>query len=67
VDLEAATSVALGDSTLYYYLPSKAMNDGRPAVTQPNTITVETQGAIELVTLNRSAQLNAVSPDMIAL
>jgi enoyl-CoA hydratase/carnithine racemase len=36
-------------------------------VTQPNTITVETQGAIELVTLNRSAQLNAVSPDMIAL
>lgn len=42
------------------------MNDGRAIVTQPNTITVETQGAVEILTLNRPAQLNAVSPDMIA-
>ena len=33
---------------------------------QPNTISVETRGAIEILTLNRPTQLNAVSPDMIA-
>ena len=33
---------------------------------QPNTINVETRGAIEILTLDRPAQLNAVSPDMIA-
>jgi enoyl-CoA hydratase/carnithine racemase len=31
-------------------------------VTQPNTITVEARSAIEILTLNRPAQLNAVSP-----
>ena len=34
-------------------------------MTQPNTITTETRGAIEILSLNRPAQLNAVSPDMI--
>jgi len=34
-------------------------------MTQPNTITVETRGAIEILTLNRPAQLNAVTPEMI--
>jgi len=33
---------------------------------QPSTISVETQGAIDILTLDRPAQLNAVSPDMIA-
>src|SRR5215471_13035059 len=42
------------------------MNEGRTEVAQPNSISVETQGAIEILTLNRPAQLNAVSPDMIA-
>ena len=32
----------------------------------PNSISVETKGAIEILTLNRPTQLNAVSPDMIA-
>jgi enoyl-CoA hydratase/carnithine racemase len=41
------------------------MNDGRAPVTQPNTITLETRGAIEILTLNRPDQLNAVTPDMI--
>jgi enoyl-CoA hydratase/carnithine racemase len=41
------------------------MNDGRASVTQPNTITLETRGAIEILTLNRPGQLNAVTPDMI--
>ena len=41
------------------------MNDGSAAVTQPKTITVETRGAIEILTLNRPDQLNAVTPDMI--
>lgn len=35
-------------------------------MTQPNTITIETSGAVEIVTLNRPEQLNAVSPEMIA-
>ena len=35
-------------------------------MTQPNTITIETNGAIDILTLNRPAELNAVSPDMIA-
>ena len=34
-------------------------------MTQPNTITLETRGAIEILTLNRPDQLNAVTPDMI--
>ena len=34
-------------------------------MTQPNTITVETRGAIEILTLNRPTQLNAVTPEMI--
>jgi enoyl-CoA hydratase/carnithine racemase len=34
-------------------------------MTQPNTITVETRGAIDILTLNRPAQLNAVTPEMI--
>jgi len=42
------------------------MNDGSANVTQPNTITIESRGAIDILTLNRPAQLNAVSPDMIA-
>ena len=33
---------------------------------ESSTISVETRGAIEILTLNRPAQLNAVSPDMIA-
>jgi enoyl-CoA hydratase/carnithine racemase len=33
---------------------------------QLSTITVEAQGAIDILTLDRPAQLNAVSPDMIA-
>ena len=33
---------------------------------EPNTISAETRGAIEILTLNRAAQLNAVSPGMIA-
>src|SRR5215470_9627716 len=39
---------------------------GSEPMTQPNTITIETHGAVEVLTLNRPAQLNAVSPDMIA-
>ncbi|WP_210338443.1 enoyl-CoA hydratase/isomerase family protein [Bradyrhizobium genosp. L] len=35
-------------------------------MTRPNTITIETCGAIDILTLNRPAQLNAVSPEMIA-
>lgn len=42
------------------------MNGGSANVTQPNTITIESRGAIDILTLNRPAQLNAVSPDMIA-
>jgi enoyl-CoA hydratase/carnithine racemase len=34
-------------------------------VTQPNTITIETRGAIEILTLNRPGELNAVTPEMI--
>src|SRR6516164_5510185 len=34
-------------------------------VTQPNTITIETRGAIEILTLNRPRELNAVTPEMI--
>jgi enoyl-CoA hydratase/carnithine racemase len=34
-------------------------------LTQPNTITAETRGAIEILSLNRPAQLNAVTPEMI--
>ena len=34
-------------------------------MTQPNTITLETRGAIEILTLNRPDQRNAVTPDMI--
>jgi enoyl-CoA hydratase/carnithine racemase len=34
-------------------------------VTEPNTITIETRGAIEILTLSRPDQLNAVTPDMI--
>ncbi|WP_210202726.1 enoyl-CoA hydratase/isomerase family protein [Bradyrhizobium sp. SK17] len=35
-------------------------------MTEPTTITVETRGPIDLLTLNRPAELNAVSPAMIA-
>ena len=35
-------------------------------MTQPTTITIDTNGAIDILTLNRPAELNAVSPDMIA-
>lgn len=42
------------------------MNDGSANVTQPNTITIESRGAIDILTLDRPAELNAVSPDMIA-
>ncbi len=34
-------------------------------MTRPNTIAVETRGAIDILTLNRPAQLNAVTPEMI--
>jgi enoyl-CoA hydratase/carnithine racemase len=34
-------------------------------MTQPNTIAMESRGAIEIVTLNRPARLNAVTPEMI--
>src|SRR5450830_1038530 len=34
-------------------------------MTQPTTITVESRGAIEILSLNRPDKLNAVSPDMI--
>ena len=34
-------------------------------MTQPDTIALETRGAIEILTLNRPAQLNAVTPEMI--
>src|SRR5215475_4225581 len=40
--------------------------DGARAMSEPSTITVETSGAIEIVSLNRPAQLNAVTPEMIA-
>ncbi|AUC99820.1 enoyl-CoA hydratase [Bradyrhizobium sp. SK17] len=44
-----------------------AINDnGSTPVTEPTTITVETRGPIDLLTLNRPAELNAVSPAMIA-
>jgi len=42
------------------------MNDGSAAVTQPKTITIETHGAIEILTLDRPDQRNAVTPEMIA-
>jgi len=58
--------LALDYGTLYYYMPSKTMSDGSAAVTQPKTITIETRGEIEILTLNRPAQRNAVTPDMIA-
>ncbi|MBR0752067.1 enoyl-CoA hydratase/isomerase family protein [Bradyrhizobium jicamae] len=35
-------------------------------MTQTTTITIESKGAIDILTLNRPAELNAVSPDMIA-
>lgn len=35
-------------------------------MTQLNTITIETRGAIDILALNRPAQRNTVSPDMIA-
>jgi enoyl-CoA hydratase/carnithine racemase len=35
-------------------------------VTPPNTITIETRGAVDILTLNRPAQRNTVSPEMIA-
>jgi enoyl-CoA hydratase/carnithine racemase len=35
-------------------------------VSQPTAITVENKGAIDIVTLNRPEQLNAVTPDMIS-
>lgn len=35
-------------------------------MTEPTTITVETRGQIDILTLNRPAELNAVSPGMIA-
>src|SRR5437868_5434210 len=62
---KAPASIASDYRTLYYYLPSKTMNDGRAPVTQLNTTTLETRGAIEILTLNRPDQLNAVTPDMI--
>jgi enoyl-CoA hydratase/carnithine racemase len=34
-------------------------------MTEPKTITVETRGAIEILSLNRPVELNAVSPEMI--
>ena len=34
-------------------------------MTQPTTITAETRGAIDILTLNRPAQRNAVTPEMI--
>jgi enoyl-CoA hydratase/carnithine racemase len=34
-------------------------------VTELYTISIETRGAIEILTLNRPAQLNAVTPEMI--
>jgi enoyl-CoA hydratase/carnithine racemase len=34
-------------------------------MTQPNTITIETSAAIDILTLNRPAQRNAVTPEMI--
>ena len=34
-------------------------------MTEPNTISIETRDAIEILTLNRPAQLNAVTPEMI--
>ena len=37
----------------------------RAPVTQPNTITIEIRGAIEILTLNRPRELNAVTPEMI--
>ncbi len=44
-----------------------AINDnGSAPVTDPTTITVETRGPIDILTLNRPAELNAVSPGMIA-
>src|SRR5712692_990321 len=62
---KAAASIAPDYRTLYYYLPSKTMNDGRTPVSHPNTVTRETRGAIEILTLNRPDQLNADTPDMI--
>ncbi|TLZ06473.1 MAG: enoyl-CoA hydratase/isomerase family protein [Gammaproteobacteria bacterium] len=41
------------------------MHDGSASVMEPNTITIEGRGAIEILTLNHPDQLNAVSPDMI--
>lgn len=41
------------------------MNDGSTSVTDPTTITIESRGAIEIVTLNRPEKLNAVTPEMI--
>src|SRR5262245_4088859 len=61
----ASLGIAPKYGTLYYYLRPMTMNDGGTPVTQPKTITVETRGAIEILSLNRPAELNAVSPDMI--
>jgi len=64
--LETPASIASDYGTLYYYLSPKTMNDGSAAVTQPKTITIETHGAIEILTLDRPDQRNAVTPEMIA-
>jgi enoyl-CoA hydratase/carnithine racemase len=42
------------------------MNDGSAPVTQPKTINIETRGAIDILTLDRPDQRNAVTPEMIA-
>nr|WP_249158125.1 enoyl-CoA hydratase/isomerase family protein [Bradyrhizobium jicamae] len=47
-------------------MPSRTLTDRSAAVTQTTTITIESKGAIDILTLNRPAELNAVSPDMIA-
>ena len=61
----ASVGVAPDYGTLYYYFPPKTTNDGGTPVRQSKTITLETRGAIEILSLNRPAELNAVSPDMI--
>jgi enoyl-CoA hydratase/carnithine racemase len=40
-------------------------DNGSAPVTQLNTITIETRGAIDILELNRPEQLNAVTPEMI--
>ncbi|MCK1522844.1 enoyl-CoA hydratase/isomerase family protein [Bradyrhizobium sp. 145] len=42
------------------------MKDGSASVKQPKTVTIEGRGAIDILTLNRPEQLNAVTPEMIA-